>query len=844
MAFKKKAPITQDTASAEARPEAGGKGKTLSGYFLPLLLVAALVLAAVAGLAHQTLATERKIMAERAAAEAARLLAAQLAGQVRAAGELLRLMADEAAQAATATSDWQELGERFSTRASGFLQIRVLPAGWDVPDPSGDAPLGYAGVDLARRVQAGARVPAEVHQLQTPRPYLAVVEPISGATEPRGVLFGALSLQPARALLDGYPDELGALWLTQTVGGEVVPLSDMAAGATAAGRVPVEGTTIEVAYRGPQIILFDTSLLVLAGVVGFGLLLLAMAALLQARRLGADLRVDMGSAVTLGEAILARQPAARPETRVRPSADALALLAQYAQRSRSGNGRNGDGVGPSGGTRTPVPAPFPHQPVDEAMVVEEVDQLPEAPKTGAGPASRGLPAHVFRAYDIRGLAEKDFPEDAVRLLGRAVGTLVRERGGEQVAVARDVRISSRDLASSLIEGLVAAGCEVIDLGLAPTPLLYFSRYSLEIDGAVMVTGSHNPPEYNGFKIVVGDEVLAGSDLRELGERMTHSALASDGGVVRKQDLRAAYLEYIQGDVALGRSFKLVIDAGNGVAGELAVALFENLGCEVVPLFCQPDGRFPNHHPDPGKPENLEALIEEVQASGADLGIAFDGDGDRLGVVDEQGAPVAPDHILMLLAADVLIRHPGVDILYDVKGSRHLAGYILANGGRPIMWRSGHARMRAKLQQTAGLLAGEYSGHYFIKERWFGFDDAIYAAARMLEALSADPREPSEVFAELPASSATPELHLALPEGRNVELMGQLAGQMQFDDAKIIDLDGLRVEFTDGWGLVRASNTEPALTFRFEGDTPEAVGRIQGEFKKWLLEADASLKLPF
>jgi phosphomannomutase/phosphoglucomutase len=385
---------------------------------------------------------------------------------------------------------------------------------------------------------------------------------------------------------------------------------------------------------------------------------------------------------------------------------------------------------------------------------------------------------------------------------------------------------------------------VLDIGQAPTPLLYFAMATQPVQAAVMVTGSHNPSNYNGFKIVIGDRVLDGDELQALRRRMIEGAFSRGKGVVERQDLVGAYVEAVLQEVQLARPLKVVVDAGNGVAGDLAIATFEALGCEVIPLFCEPDGSFPNHHPDPSQPDNLASLMLEVQAQQADIGFAFDGDGDRLGVVDDNGGAVWSDTVLMLLAADVLGRHPGVDVLYDVKSSRHLASFILSHGGRPIMWKSGHSRMRAKMLETGALLGGEFSGHLFIKERWFGFDDAVYAATRVLELLALDPRGANEVFADLPSSPATPEYQLPLEEGQSASLMRALDAHKVFDDARLVELDGLRVEFANGWGLIRPSNTTPSLIFRFEADDEGALEQIKARFRDLLRRVAPDMQAPF
>ncbi|UZR31007.1 phosphomannomutase/phosphoglucomutase [Methylococcus mesophilus] len=451
---------------------------------------------------------------------------------------------------------------------------------------------------------------------------------------------------------------------------------------------------------------------------------------------------------------------------------------------------------------------------------------------------------LFRAYDIRGIVGDTLTEEAARPIGRAIGSEALDRGERRVVVARDGRLSSPALCAALAEGLRTAGCEVTDLGLAPTPVLYFGTQVLAGRSGVMVTGSHNPANYNGFKIVLGGQTLAGEDIQALRRRIESGNFHSGEGRVERRDLLPDYCRRIVEDVQIGRQFKVVVDCGNGVAAVVAPQILRALDCEVVELFCAVDGNFPNHHPDPSKPENLAVLIETVKREGADLGVAFDGDGDRLGVVDSAGNIIWPDRQMMLFAADVLSREPGADIIYDVKCTRHLAGYILRHGGRPLMWKTGHSLIKAKMKETGALLAGEMSGHFFFKERWYGFDDGIYACARMVEILSADSRSTADVFAELPDSVNTPELGVRLQEGENLAFVEKMRALADFDDGRTTDIDGLRVDFADGWGLVRASNTTPSLVIRFEADTAEGLARIQQRFRVLLLKVRPGLDLPF
>jgi phosphomannomutase/phosphoglucomutase len=461
------------------------------------------------------------------------------------------------------------------------------------------------------------------------------------------------------------------------------------------------------------------------------------------------------------------------------------------------------------------------------------------------PAPTSVDRSIFRAYDIRGVLGTTLDEGVARLIGQAIGTLMRERGLKEIVVGRDGRLSGPSLSAALIEGLRRTGRDVIDIGVAPTPLVYFGTFHLGTSSGVAVTGSHNPPDYNGFKIVVGGETLSGEAIQDLYARIAENRL-DDGGGGGLQTINIAddYLDRVSGDIQLERKLKIVVDAGNGVAGGIAPQVLEAIGAEVIPLYCEVDGEFPNHHPDPGEPHNLADLITFVGKFDADLGIAFDGDGDRLGVVTRQGEIIYPDRILMLFAQDVLSRNPGATVIYDVKCTGHLAGQILRHGGSPIMWKTGHSLIKAKMKETEAELAGEMSGHFFFRERWFGFDDGIYAAARLLEILASDERRPEEVLAELPKGVSTPELKIAMAEGEHYAFIERFRDKARFEGAKIATIDGVRADWPDGWGLVRCSNTTPSLVLRFDADSAEALSRIQDLFRAQLLALDANLVLPF
>lgn len=451
---------------------------------------------------------------------------------------------------------------------------------------------------------------------------------------------------------------------------------------------------------------------------------------------------------------------------------------------------------------------------------------------------------IFRAYDIRGIVGETLSSSIVERIGAAIGSEAISRGLASLCIGYDGRHSSPGLADALAQGVMAAGCNVIHVGAVPTPVLYFATHHLENGSGVMVTGSHNPANYNGLKIMLGGETLSGDAIKALYRRVQTGNLAAGRGTQSSEDVRRAYLDRIVGDIAVAAPLKVVVDAGNGIAGELGPMLIEELGCEVIPLYCDVDGDFPNHHPDPGKPANLADLIERVKAEGADLGIAFDGDGDRLGLVTNSGKIIWPDRLLMLFARDVVSRNPGADVLYDVKCSRRLAGVISEAGGRPIMWKTGHSLMKAKMKETGALLAGEMSGHIFFAERWYGFDDGLYAAARLLEILGIEDRHSDDVFEDFPEDISTPELNVEVTESSKFTIMDQLAKEGEFGDGNVRNIDGIRVDYADGWGLCRASNTTPVLVLRFEAETQEALDRIKDVFRAQLKKAAPDLVADF
>ncbi len=455
-----------------------------------------------------------------------------------------------------------------------------------------------------------------------------------------------------------------------------------------------------------------------------------------------------------------------------------------------------------------------------------------------------LPREIFKAYDIRGIVGKTLTSGIVELIGHALGSEAVARGQHSIVIGRDGRLSGLEFSEALARGIRQSGIAVIDIGQVATPMSYFAAYQLGTHCAAMITGSHNPPEYNGIKMVLADETLSGEAIQQLRLRIERGDLTHGNGSYARHDIAAEYYARIVGDIRLVRPMKVTVDCGNGVAGAFVAELYRQLGCEVTELFCEVDGHFPNHHPDPSEPHNLQDLIAALKSNDSEIGLAFDGDGDRLGVVTKDGKIIYPDRQLMLFAADVLNRNPGAEIIYDVKSTRHLAGWIRQHGGKPTLWKTGHSLMKAKMRETGALLAGELSGHVFFKERWYGFDDALYTGARLLEILS-EVADPSATLNSLPDAMSTPELHLKLREGENFALIEHLKQHAKFTDAiEIITLDGLRVEYDDGFGLMRPSNTTPVITLRFEADNAVSLQRVKNDFRRALLSVNPALNLPF
>lgn len=825
---KKKAGKPNTSVAAKRR------GHVLFFYQLPSVLVSVLVVFALAFMARYMVQQATQEQAERSMQSAANLFVAQVAAEVRIRRHLLRLLAGEEALAeALQASNLGQLSHKarlMEGQIPGALQVRLLPKGWNRTDKEGPAPLGYAGIKLLEQALVDGRVPpAEVHQLNSGSPYIALVHPVYHKQEPVGAVLAAFPADLFQELLNSFGELSGSLVLEQRVGPDKrfrLAFSEAFDGEVpaAADAVQVPGTIWQVRRSVRAQAILAMELVEFLALCGLGLLALMLVQHLQSRWLGRHLAEDVDALVAVAKAMLhqSKRPDASFHIAVSDKA-CQQLIAEPVHESEKVR----DVLASKQSAKAAVPAAVP------------------AGEEAASPHDVDVPDNVFRAYDIRGVAGKELTTDFSRLLGQAFGAELAQQRGRKVVIGRDSRHSSPELSRALSEGLASTGAQVIDLGEVPTPLVYFGTHALHADASIVVTASHNPAEYNGFKMMLKGLPVSDETLWSLRDRMVSGTLAMGSGERLSKDVTPSYLARVQDDVHLTQPLKVVVDGGDGIAGPVAVSLFRSLGCEVIPLFCEPDGNFPNRVPDPSQPQNLEALVQKVLDERADLGLAFDGDGDRIALIDNDGRYHWPDKLLMLLASDILVRHPGADVIYDVKCSRHLPSYILSLGGRPQMCRSGHSRMKAKMHETGAELGGEFSGHLFIKDRWYGFDDGLYGAARLLEILAEDVRSVAEVMHDLPSGVATPEYPVPFDDMAQArKVMDLLQAQAQFPGSEVIELDGLRVEYTDGWGLVRQSNTMPALSLRFEADNEAALERIQSIFREQLQRVMPERKLPF
>lgn len=750
--------------------------------------------------------------------------------------------------------------QRLAKALPDALQVRLLPSGWNQTDNQGKAPLGYAALDQATRATREGRMPAlEVHGLNDGRMYVGIAAPVmADGQQPIGSILAAYPVDQFTFILASLQDLPGTIWLEQKIGVNGQSFATSKGLLPEAGRglagATITGSIWELRYEADQ----DGHSVDLLWPMVIGALLVSLIGLLQAGVLQMLLRKDLEKLVDQCNSPGKSSP---PKLSLREVHKAMLGMSRQPKPAATTKGKYVPPVMTLGAERErdsqlvdeegeKEEAPKPKKPIKVKPAPAgtggmEVSELEGSIEEAANlPVPMKIPENIFRAYDIRGLTEGEITPKLARRLGTVFGAIAKEKGQKQVFLARDARETSSELAEALGQGINEVDQNVVDLGMAPTPLLSFATATGDADCGIVVTGSHNAAEYNGFKLTLSGQPVAGEALKKFAKLLAVGVKTGGDGERENADFTQVYIDQVAEDIAISRELKVVVDAGNGAAGPLATALFATLGCEVVELYCEPDGKFPNHHPDPSRPENLRTLCERVREEEADLGLALDGDGDRLTAVDSDGRIQWPDRLLMLFAADLLTRSPGADILFDVKSSRHLSSYVLAHGGRPVMTASGHARVRAKMKESGAMLAGEFTGHIFFKDRWHGFDDALYAGARLLEILSLDPRSSADIFDEMPLSPSTPELVMKLQEGEALPLIRQAFGKARFPSARIIKTDGLRVELAEAWGLIRPSNTSPSITFRFEGDNDEALREIQDRFRELLLAADPDLDLPF
>ena len=663
-----------------------------------------------------------------------------------------------------------------------------------------------------------------------------------------------LGQQPKPVVIAGKPPELVIARATKNQNGTLLLTRSLASLSTLVNAALPDGAKLEIKFgnagifangqsangakstasAGPvkaTVVLprADSQLVVLAtAAIGLSVVLLLLVTLVVNRLLARALRQDAAELIRYSDE-LARQPGVTARNH---------FHFDIFQTVNTAHAKTVEKLRERGGVRKA-------RKTSEAAPMEIAEEMDDGILLTDEQQTESLPDDIFRAYDIRGVAGVSLTAQAAYLLGRAIGTEASDAGQQTVLVARDGRLSSPELTRSLIKGLLEAGRDVIDLGLVPSPVLYYATEVLETQTGVMVTGSHNPPSHNGMKIVINGETLFGDRIQSLKERIKSRDFSEGRGREEQRDITDRYLNDVVNDIVLARPLKIAIDCGNGATGELAPRLFTQLGCEVSPLYTDIDGNFPNHAPDPGNPDNLQDLVRMVQQEQLDLGLAFDGDGDRVAVVTNRGEIIWPDRLLMLFARDLLGRTPGADILFDVKCSRALPAIIRKSGGRPMMYKTGHSLIKAKMKETGAPLAGEISGHIFFADRWFGCDDGMYAGCRLLEILSLLDDPASQVFAGLKTGITTPALYIEVAEDKKFQLVDALSARAeQFAGGRPTTIDGLRVDFPDGWGLVRASNTTASLVARFEGRDEEALQRVKTQFRNHLKAVDDSLDVPF
>jgi phosphomannomutase/phosphoglucomutase len=711
-------------------------------------------------------------------------------------------------------------------RMSQINAVRVFPRDLSGIQPEDLGPNGFALFEMLLSALDGNQSLLQIHHVMEP-PVMVDAVPIRVGDEVLGVLVATMSPD---GVVDAFqPDfsALGAARLTQSNGAQPASklreVGDLGALGDVPERVIVPGTLFRVEYPRVQTVgLVETSWLLLMLLIGLACLAVAVLLWRSGKRWALEQQIE--DARHKRESLVADEEDAQVLAPPRP---VEARVAQPAPAPAPGSERR-----PRQTAEVPPPLSLKYN-IPEKRKLKEAEHQPVE-----------LTREIFRAYDIRGVIDKTLDSGVARSVGQAIGTLALEADAGPVVVARDGRLSGPYLMQGMIEGILSTGCDVLDIGAVPTGVLYFAAHEIAAGSGVMITGSHNPPDYNGFKIMVAGDTLYGDGIADLYNRISEDRLQSGEGQLTRRNVVPDYIERIASDIQIERPLKVVIDCGNGIGGVCAADTLRAIGAEVLPLFDEVDGSFPNHHPDPSEPENLKDLIESVRLMDADLGLALDGDADRLGVVTLAGNIIFPDRVMMLLAMDVLDRVPGATIIYDVKCTGHLPTVIREAGGVPMMYKTGHSLIKAKMKEIGSPFAGEMSGHFFFGERWYGVDDGIYSAARLLEILGSTDTPPEAILNALPSSYSTPELKVQMQEGENHRFIEAFRSAARFEGAEVSTIDGLRADFADGWGLVRASNTTPILVVRFDAETEQALERIKGVFRSQMLELKSDLELPF
>ncbi len=789
---------------------------------------------------------------------------------------------------------WQQvrlLEKKYINKFSGVSSINFLPKGYDVLNNKVNPSITYACLDLIHKAEKNKeKTLFELHGYKSAQSHIEIVYPILGNNVKK--VIGTVRLTLKTSLLDKWLGEVSNrtyLELVQDAGNnQLVGIAKSKDTQFQVGKpindVKIPGTRWHLkiwlaSESEPSILNMFTLIVIIVSIIIAGITIYLITI-----SFGRTIKLDLDTFMQLVAAVAKGKKNHDFKLHLKEFKEAALNVNNLASYEEMGRERDDDSENiDTNSVITDDETTNPLFIAEDSMTLEVLDSdseilknidsdlsKPNSTKTATQgnsvneklPATSGvsdtpadfsaslpdetaaLPPEIFKAYDIRGIVGTTLTKENIQLIGRAIGTQAISKGQTKIAFARDGRLSGPELGAALVKGLRSAGINVIDIGMVPTPLLYFVATTATNGTGVMLTGSHNPPNYNGVKMMIAGDTLSGDAIKALYQRIIDKDFVSGEGSYDTASVNDTYLKRVTDDVKMSRKLRVVIDCGNGVAGVIAPDLYRKMGCDVVELFCDVDGKFPNHHPDPSQPKNLTHLIEAVKTQKADIGFAFDGDGDRLGVISGDGNVIWPDRLMMLFASDVLTREAGAKIIFDVKCTSNLTKHIWEKGGEPLMWKTGHSFIKAKLKESGAMLAGEMSGHIFFKERWYGFDDALYSGARLLEILSKDTRKPKVVLAEIPNMVNTPEIHLKMAEGEHHAFMEKLYDSADFGSANILMIDGIRADYEDGWGLVRASNTTPTLVFRFEGKDQAALERIQKQFKQQVLAVNPNLKTPF